>query len=317
MNVLITGCGGYIGTYLSRTLRSQGHTVRGLDYNASKLKPLEAIGVEPIVADISENDLTTLRAAVGGIEVVYHLAGSALGDGDAILQTNVLSARNIAAVCGSGSGVRMLVFASSGALYPSGPDWLDEDTPPEPAFTYARSKLLAEYELLTAHARNGVPAIIARIAGVYGPGNPALMLPMVQRGRFPLIGGGKGYASYIHIDDLITALLTLPERGCPGQIYNLSDDEPVLIREFYSHLARLLDAPPPPSISPKIAQFIVQGVKMLAKLRNQPAPLPSDMVQMAAVSHRMRNRRMREELDVIPRYATYREGLVTCIPARS
>lgn len=312
MTSLITGCGGYIGSRLAWTLLEQGQCVRGLDHDANRLQSLAALGIETIIADV--NDRAALRDAVAGVSVVYHLAGSALGSRDEIERSNVAGAQAIAGVCGQGSGVRALVFASSGALYPSRPDWIDEETPPAPAFDYARAKYLAEREFRNALAEDDVPAIIARIAGVYGPGSPALMLSMVQRGMFPLIGGGKGYISSIHIDDLITALLILPEKGRPGRIYNLADDEPTTVQQFYAHLATLLGAPPPPSISPTMAQWLVRGARFVAHLRGRPSPLPDDLVSMAAVSHRMCNRRMREELGVVLRYPSYREGLSTCTP---
>jgi nucleoside-diphosphate-sugar epimerase len=205
-----------------------------------------------------------------------------------------------------------MVFASSGALYPSGNAWLTEKTPPAPAFHYARAKAQAERLLLDAHAR-GLPVIIARIAGVYGPGSPALMTDQVRRGRFPLIGGGHGYATYIHIDDTVTALRALAERGRPGQIYNLADDEPTRIRDFYDELARLLGGPPPPTLAPAAARVIVWAMGVMSRLRGRPAPLPPDLADMAAVSHRMSNQRMREELGVALRYQGYRAGLPTCI----
>ncbi|MCG8347012.1 MAG: NAD-dependent epimerase/dehydratase family protein [Chloroflexales bacterium] len=312
MTILITGCGGYIGSRLAWTLLEQGKHVRGLDYDATHLQSLAALGIETIIADVT--DRAALRAAVAGVSVVYHLAGSPLGSRDEVERTNIAGAQAIASVCGQGSGVRALVFASSGALYPSGPDWIDEETPPAPAFDYARAKYLAERELRVALAEDEVPAIIARIAGVYGPGSPALMLSMVQRGMFPLIGGGKGYISSIHVDDLITALLVLPEKGRLGRAYNLTDDEPTTVQQFYAHLAVLLGAPTPPSISPTLAQWLVRGASFVAQLRRRPSPLPDDLVAMAAVSHRMCNRRMREELGVVLRYPSYREGLPTCMP---
>lgn len=310
--VLITGCAGYIGTHLAKRLCAEGYAVRSFDRDVARLQPLLACGVEPIVGDVS--DQAALRAALAGAEWVFHLAGSALGSAAAIRQTSVEGARNVAALCGRGSGVRALVFASSGALYPSGTGWLNEETPPAPAFGYAQAKYLAEQLLLDAHARDAVPVLIARIASVYGPDSPALMIPLLRRGAFPLIGGGKGYISSIHIDDLITALIALARHGQPGGIYNLCDDQPVPVRTFYAHLASLLQAPPPPSIAPVLARLLLAVMGLLARLRRRPLPLPSDLVDMAAVSHRMDNRRMRSELGITLHYPDYRAGLPTCLP---
>jgi nucleoside-diphosphate-sugar epimerase len=245
--------------------------------------------------------------------VVYHLAGSALGFPAEIARANVAGAQAVASACTTHLSLKALVYAGSGALYPSGSGWLDETTTPAPAFHYARAKYEAERVLLAAHARHGLPVLVARIAAVYGPNSPAMMVEQVRHGRFPLIGGGRGYASYIHIDDTVAGLRALAERGRPGQIYNLADDEPTRIRDFYGELAMLLGGPPPPSMAPSAARAIVWAMGAVARLRGRPAPLPPDLADMAAVSHRMSNRRMREDLGVVPRYPSCRVGLPTCV----
>ena len=304
---LVTGAGGYIGRHLAQRLREQGAAVRGLDLRAEALAPLAATGVETVVADVG--DVAAVRAALEGVTVVYHLAGSALGRPAAILRANVAGACAVVAACVGHAGLQSIVYAGSGALYPSGPGWLDEATPPAPAFHYARAKHEAERILLAAHARYGLPVQVARIAGVYGPDSPAMMVAQVRRGRFPLIGGGRGFASNIYLDDTISALCAMPERGQPGHIYNLADDEPAPIAVFYGHMARLLNAPPPPTLPPTVGQALVWAMSTVSALRHRPMPLPIDLVAMAAVSHRMTNQRMRKELGVIPRYPSYREGL--------
>ncbi len=311
--ILITGAGGYIGRHLARALCARGETVRALDRDRAALAPLAARGVELQCADAG--DPAALAAALPGVQLIYHLAGSALGSPAAIRRANVDGARTLAAACAGRAELRAVVFASSGALYPSGPGWLSEETPPAPAFHYARAKAEAEQVLLAAHQHHGVPVLIARIAAVYGPASPALMLDQVRRGRFPLIGGGHGYASNIHIDDLITALLALAEQGQPGQVYNLADDEPAPVRAFYGQLAALLGAPPPPTMHPAAGRALVALIGALSRLRGRPSPLPVDLVAMAAVSHRMANQRMRKELGVQLRYPSYREGLPAALGA--
>lgn len=312
--ILITGCAGYIGRHLARALRSDGIDVRGIDRDSDRLGELAEIGVHTVIADVTNT--VALRAALQDVSVVYHLAGSALGTAQDIARANVGGTRAVVAACRQQPSLRALIFAGSGAIYPSGDMWLTEATPPTPSFHYAQAKAEAERVLLQAYT-DGLPTIIARIAGVYGPSSPALMTEQVRHGRFPLIGGGQGYATYIHIDDTVTALRALAESGRTGQIYNLADDEPIPIRDFYGEFARLLAAPPPPSLNPMLARIFVGAMGLLARLQRRPPFLPSDLVAMAAVSHRMSNRRMREELGVTLRYPTYRDGLPTCVEGSS
>lgn len=310
-SALITGVAGYIGRRLAAALLERGDTVRGIDRDIAGLRSLVGLGVKAIVADVTDGAI--LRAALAGVDVIYHLAGSALGSRAEIVLANVGGAREVADACLGRRDLRAVVFASSGALYPSSTGWLDEETPPAPAFAYAKAKHEAEQVLLDAHARHGLPVRIARIAAVYGPESPALMLPLVRRGRFPLIGGGAGVASSIHIDDLIPALIAVAEAGRDGQIYNLADDEPASVRDFYGRLAELAGGPRPPSLPAPLARALVGMANGVARLRGQPAPLPADLVAMAGVSHRMANRRMRAELGVELRHPSYREGLATVL----
>jgi len=310
---LITGVAGYIGRRLALALCDRGDAVRGIDLAVDGLPALVERGVKAIVADVTDGAI--LRAALADVDLVFHLAGSALGPRDEVLRANVAGARALAEACVGRAGLRAVVFASSGALYPSGGGWLDEDTPPAPAFAYARAKHEAELLLLAAREKHGLPVRIARIAAVYGPSSPALMLPQLRRGRFPLIGGGRGIASSIHVDDLVAALIAVAERGQDGTIYNLADDEPAAVRDFYGHLAELLGAPAPPALPAPFARALVAIANGAARLRRRRGLLPPDLVAMAAVSHRMANRRMRDELGVRLRYPTYRDGLPTVADA--
>ncbi|NJN18974.1 MAG: NAD(P)-dependent oxidoreductase [Oscillochloris sp.] len=307
MTVLITGIGGYIGRRLAATLLARGDTVRGIDRRREGLADLATQGVKAIVADVT--DQAIVRAALDGVTTVYHLAGSPFGRRNELEQSALRAAEALSAACIAQPQLQALIFASSGALYPSGPQQLDEATPPQPAFAYARSKHAAEQYFLNAHAERGLPVRIARIGAVYGPAAPALMIEQVRRGRFPLIGGGHGYTSSIQIDDAIQALIAVAERGRAGRIYNLVDDEPATVREFYTFLAQQLGAPPPPSIPVFAARMLVFAANTGARLRGRPAPLPADLTTMAQVSHRIANRRMHDELGLKLRFPNYRAGL--------
>lgn len=309
---LVTGAGGYIGRHLVQALRAQGHLVRALDCHGPALEPLAAQGAETLLADAA--DPKQLPQALRDVRVIYHLAGSALGTRKQIWRANLQSSITIAQAC-HGSKVEALIVASSGALYPNRTTWLDETVPPAPAFTYAHAKQQSEQAMLELHQHHQLPVQIARIAAVYGPHSPALMLNHVRRGRFPLIGGGQGYASHIHIDDLITALLAMPTHGQAGDIYNLADDHPAPIAAFYGLLAQLLQAPPPPKLNPRKARALVWFVNSSHRLLRRTPPLPIDLVAMASVSHRMCNRRMRHTLHVTPRYPSYRDGLPAVVAA--
>ena len=81
----------------------------------------------------------------------------------------------------------------------------------------------------------------------YGPDTGMLeraTIEQLRRRRVPLIGGGVGQWSFIHVDDAAATVAAI-ERGRPGEIYNIVDDEPTEVREWLPALAQMLDAKPP------------------------------------------------------------------------
>jgi 2-alkyl-3-oxoalkanoate reductase len=90
--------------------------------------------------------------------------------------------------------------------------------------------------------------IVLRYGSFYGPDTGMLSRPMIdqlRRRRVPLIGGGGGQWSFIHVDDAATATVAAVERGEPGNIYNIVDDEPAEVSELLPTLATLVGARPP------------------------------------------------------------------------
>ncbi|HVD87856.1 MAG TPA: hypothetical protein VNB91_03025, partial [Jatrophihabitantaceae bacterium] len=92
--------------------------------------------------------------------------------------------------------------------------------------------------------------LVLRYGGFYGPGTAislepdAPMAAPIRKRRFPIVGGGGGVWSHIHIDDAAAATAIAVERGRPG-IYNVVDDEPAPVREWLPVLASALGAKPP------------------------------------------------------------------------
>jgi nucleoside-diphosphate-sugar epimerase len=92
--------------------------------------------------------------------------------------------------------------------------------------------------------------IALRYGGFYGPGTDmdtapgAVLADLVRKRRFPIVGGGRGVWSLVHIADAASATVAAIERGRPG-IYHVADDEPAPVRVLLPELARVLGARPP------------------------------------------------------------------------
>ena len=104
------------------------------------------------------------------------------------------------------------------------------------------SRILLETEALV-RARGG---IVARLAGIYGPGRSALVRKLLE-GKAAIDPENDRYVNQAHRDDIAAALFLLLDRQTPGrQIYNVVDDQPILQSECYRWLANRLARPVPP-----------------------------------------------------------------------
>src|SRR6185295_6503011 len=128
-----------------------------------------------------------------------------------------------------------------------------ESSPTEPSS--ATSRLLVETEklLLDAAATQKFPAIILRVAGIYGPERGHLFQQYL-RDEARIAGRGERILNMIHRDDLAGAISAALKNGRPGEVYNAVDDEPVPQIHFFRWLSETLGKwMPPPATEPENA----------------------------------------------------------------
>lgn len=304
--ILVSGATGYIGRHLLNSLLADNLPVRALVHSEWKGEELEDRGVEVVHGDVLDPE--TLEGIADGVETVYHLVGGGSIGGADPFALNTKGTQNMLDAC-QGADLKSFVYVSSSTLYGRQPEMVDEDTEPSPRYNYPESKLAAEQVLLDAFETHAFPAKIARMAGVYGPESPMLGVDAVQSGQMKITGPGQNHISVIHIDDAIAALRALAERGRPGQIVCMGDNEPIQYLTFYQHLANLLDAPPIGFNSLRKVRTIMTVVNFLSKLTGRQTPFSPGYVELPTLDVRMDNTRMRQELQVELAYPTYVEGL--------
>lgn len=269
MRVLIAGCG-YVGLPLGKELVRLGHKVFGLRRSAPAEAELLAAGITPLHADITQPE--SLVKLPSDFDWVVNCAASGGGGAEDYRKVYVEGNRNLMAWLAA-SPIKKFVYTSSTSVYGQNDgSVVDETSMTEPDAPTAKVLLEAEKLLQKAVVERRFPAVILRVAGIYGPGRGHWFKAFL-RGDARVEGDGSRSLNMIHRDDLIGIIIATLERGVPGEIYNATDNEPVSQRRFFEWLSAELNRPMPPAVAANAETWRKRGVTdkrvSNAKLRAQ------------------------------------------------
>ena len=258
MRVLLAGASGAIGTPLIRALTAHGHEVMGLGHTPASRDRLRSLGVEPVIADALDQDV--LLAALKGVraDAVIHeltaLKKIPTRHRD-LYQTDILREQgttNLLAAARAIDAHRFVTqsYISGYGYFDHGATLLTEDTPFAPPsqgeFERHVAAMRSTEDQTFAAAADGIEGVVLRYANFYGPGaGIEAMVSMLRRRSFPIPRGGGGTVSWVYIEDAAAATVAALERGRPGEVYNVADDEPVNWGTFANALAEAFNTPKP------------------------------------------------------------------------
>lgn len=326
MHVLVTGATGQLGRPLCAALRDAGHAVTALGRDPARLAALtgSAPGLRALAADLRDDcalDAALSDPAHPPADAVIHLAGGVRGPGaltaDALNRDG--TERLIAALRRAPAlqaRPPRVIFASSCAVYGDRNGlWLTESYAPAPHTAYGASKLAAEQALLAS----GLPAVIARIAAVYGPGMRMMLVDQMRRGRALLPGEGQNFLPLIHLDDAVAALIRLLDAGQPGQIYHLAGRSTPQLREFYRAVHARAGGRPvrfwstwiPGALQRRAADL---NERAQARLGLRPR-LTNDQLKLWTAGVRLKTERLEKELGFVWRYPDHAAGIEASVEA--
>ena len=316
MRILVAGATGAIGLNLVPQLIAAGHSVVGTTRTAAKAGIIRRMGAEPAIAD--GLDAPAIRAAVLAakpdviVDQMTDLAGvTDLRHFDrAFSMTNQLRTQgtDLLLAAAREAGVKRFIAQSfCGWTYGRGgepvkteADALDVDPPEE----LRRTLEAIQYLEAAVAGSTSLEGIVLRYGSFYGPGTGMLspaMIDQVRRRRVPLIGGGGGQWSFIHVEDAASATLAAIERGTAGEIYNIVDDEPAPVSEWLPALAKLVGARPPIRVPAWLGRLFAGE------------HLVSMMTEVRAGS----NAKARRELGWQPAHPSWREGFAEVAGGRA
>lgn len=267
MIVAVTGGTGFIGKRLVARLVARGDVVRMITRQP-------ALPEKPPLVEVCEYDLLTaevgdLAGVLQGAEVLYHCAGQ-LADVRTMRALHVDATRKL--IEAASGRVGCWVQLSSVGVYGSVNNGVvTEESALHPRGEYETTKTDADLLVIEAANAGRIRHSILRPSNVYGAGmsNRSLysLIEMIRRGWFFFIGTPGASANYIHIDNVVDALLmcgTLPQ--AIGQTYNVSDRR--TIEQFVAVIAHSLGRETPRLRVPE--QLIRPMVRLLGNLPGIP-----------------------------------------------
>jgi nucleoside-diphosphate-sugar epimerase len=221
-------------------LKQRGHEVRALARSDGAVAAVERAGAEAVRGDL--DDASALERGMAGCEVAFHSAASLLmwGDRREVERVNVGGTERVIAAARA-AGVKKLVHVSTEAVLVGGRPIVRADEswprPAHPIGLYPLTKGMAEERVLAANS-DALTTVIVRPRFIWGPNDSILpkISESVKSGAFKWIGGGHHLTSTCHVDNAVHGMLLAAERGGGGQIYFLTDGEPVEVRSFLTAL---------------------------------------------------------------------------------
>jgi nucleoside-diphosphate-sugar epimerase len=184
------------------------------------------------------------------------------------------------------------VYTSSTSVYgQTDGSWVKETSATEPTADPAKVLLETEELLLKRSGSRGrsphhsLPAVILRVAGIYGP-DRGHWFKQFLKNEARIEGDGSRFLNMIHRDDVVGCVIAALQNGRPGEIYNAVDDEPVRQIDFFQWLAEELGKELPPSVPEDFGEIRKRGV----------------------TNKRVSNRKLKSELGYQFKYPDFRIG---------
>ena len=256
MRVLIVGCG-YVGLPLGTELVRLGHEVFGIRRSASAEIELKAAGIQPLIADITKPD--ELAKLPRQFDWVVNCVASSGGNAEDYRRIYLHGTRNLIKWL-SASTLRKFVYTSSTSVYSQTDGSLVKETSPtEPLAETAKILLETERLLLTAVKEHKFPAVILRVAAIYGP-ERSYWFKQFLKSELRMEGDDLRFLNIVHRDDVVGCSIAALKHGRPGEIYNTVDDEPVSQANFFQWLAEELGRKLPSSVPENFGENCKRGV---------------------------------------------------------
>jgi nucleoside-diphosphate-sugar epimerase len=300
MRIFVAGGTGVVGRRLVPQLVANGHQVTATTRSPDKAVLLHELGAEAAVMDGLDAASVVKAVAAARPEAIVHQMTAIAGKPDFkhfdrwFATTNRLRTEGTDHLLAAAraTGVSTFVaqsYASWNGIRQGG--WVKtEEDPLDPENGTGTNPIAMAIRHLEDEVLKANGAAL-RYGGLYGPGATDDQVELVRRRQFPLVGGGTGYSSWVHVDDAARATVLAVEQQVKG-VFNIVDDEPAPVSEWLPYLAECAGAKAPMRVPRWLARRLAGDVAVTI------------MTQGRGFS----NAKARQELGWELRYPSWRQG---------
>ncbi|MGZ3581563.1 MAG: NAD-dependent epimerase/dehydratase family protein [Ktedonobacterales bacterium] len=304
MRVFVAGGTGVIGRHLVPRLVARGHQVTATTSSPGKLGLLEQLGADGVVMD--GLDAVSVGEAVAKARpdaIVHQMTAISVAHAGKpnfrhfdrwFATTNRLRTEGTdhLLAAAEATGVSHFVaqsYANWNGIRKGG--WVKTEEDPLDLMTGTAAHVGMEAIRHVEDVVLRAGGAVLRYGGLYGPGATDDQVELVRKRQYPLVGGGTGYCSWVHLDDAASATVLAVEQKAKG-VFNIVDDEPAPASEWLPYLAACAGAKPPMRVPKWLARLLAGEVA----------------VTMMTEGRGFSNAKAKRELGWELRYPSWRQG---------
>lgn len=238
MNILVTGCAGFIGSHIIETLLENEDRVCGLDAltyagDLSNLRSSQhSKNFSFYKGDIRDTELLNFLYKKHNIEYVINLAAethvdNSIRDCSPFIDSNVYGVSKLLNTL-LNTNIKLIHFSTDEVYGPCLEGSFDENTPLNPKNPYSATKAAGDHLIKSYENTYNFKAIIVRPSNNFGPRQniekflPTIVRKMKDGKSIPIYGKGENIRDWLYVKDTANAIKHLISKGIPGEIYNIT-----------------------------------------------------------------------------------------------
>ncbi|MGE3610963.1 MAG: NAD-dependent epimerase/dehydratase family protein [Bacteriovoracaceae bacterium] len=323
MRILVTGGGGFLGSYIIKELlKNPNYQVT--NFSRHSYLHLKELGVPTIQGDLTRKE-DVERALLQGFDAIFHVAALAgvWGKYQDFYNINFLGTKNLIEAA-QNMGVKKFVYTSSPSVVFGSDDLfgVNEDCPYPKKYlnAYSETKAMAEKLVLSKNDGKTFLTCALRPHLIWGPGDPHLLPRVIQKGKagkLKIVGDGENLVDIIYVENAAMAHVAAFENLQPhsrvcGHAYFLGQERPVKLWDFINQVLGMVKVEPvhghiSVQSAYKLGSFLEKAFKLLGIQKPEP-PMTRFVALNLGKSHYFSHENARRDFNYIPKISI-EEGL--------